>query len=177
MRGEKMRKVILYIAMSLDGLIAGPDDDLSFLHAYDGLKLVSSSYDELMSRIDTILLGRKTYDWVTKNMTWPYDGLNTIVFSTLPKSIAYGSMTSSKPKDVVDELRKQPGKDIWLIGGGNLAQSFLKDGLVDEMIIAVIPELIGTGVRLFEGSKSSWNFVKLQEENGLILISYERKKD
>lgn len=170
-----MRKVILYIAMSLDGYIAAHPDDLSFLNDYDGLELVKTSYENLLSTIDTVLLGRKTYDWVIQNAVWPYDKLNTIVFSNSPKEIEHGIMTNQKPKDIVDALKDKSGKDIWLIGGGILVQSMLKDALIDQMIIAIIPKLLGSGVRLFEGSISSWKLIELKEESGLILASYERK--
>lgn len=169
-----MRNVILYIAMSLDGFIAGEHDDLSFLNDYDGLDLVNVSYGKLLTSIDTILLGRKTYDWVISHMTWPYDGLHTIVFSNSPKRIDHGLMTNQKPKDIVHELKEKPGKDIWLIGGGKLVQSMLKDDLIDEMMIAIIPKLLGSGIRLFEGSSSSWKLMEFKEESGLILLTYKK---
>lgn len=170
-----MRRVILYIAVSLDGMIAGPNDDLSFLHDYDDVALVKTSYDDLMLKIDTILLGRKTYDWVTKHMPWPYEGLKTIVFSRHPKPIDHGIMTDQNPREVIKQLKTKPGKDIWLIGGAELAQACLHEGLVDSMEIAIIPKLLGEGIQLFKGSKSLWDVKKIQEEKGLVLISYERK--
>ena len=171
-----MRRVILYIAMSLDGFIAGPNDDLSFLHAYDGLELVQKSYDEFISHIDTIFLGRKTYDWVIKNTEdWPYEGFSTYVFTHHPKKIKHGLMTDQKPKDLLLELKQKPGKDIFLVGGGKLVQSMLEDDLVDEMMIAIIPKLLGSGTRLFEGHVSSWKVTNLKEENSLVFITYSRK--
>ena len=171
-----MRRVILYIAMSLDGFIAGPNDDLSFLHEYDGHELVKKSYDDFIAHVDTILLGRKTYDWVIKNAEdWPYEGFNTYVFTHHPVEIKHGVMTNQQPKDVLLELKQKPGKDIFLIGGGKLVQSMLEDDLVDEMIIAIIPQLLGFGTKLFEGNKSSWNVTNLEEEKGLVFITYTRK--
>lgn len=170
-----MRRVILYIAMSLDGMIAGPNDDLSFLNDYDDFQLVKASYDDLMSQIDTILLGRKTYDFVMNHMQWPYDGLDTFVFTRHPKPIEHGIMTDQKPSEVLKTLQQKPGKDIWLIGGAELTQSFLSDGLVDEMVIAIIPKLLGDGIQLFKGSQSFWHVKDIKEEKGLIMITYKRK--
>ena len=171
-----MRKVILYIAMSLDGYIAGKDDDLSFLNDFDSLNLVHTSYASLMNQIDTILLGRKTYEWIKAHSAWPYQGLKTIVFSSKPESIEEGIMTDESPKTFVSHLKSEVGKDIWLIGGGRLVQSCLDDDLIDEMIIAITPHLLGEGTKLFSTHQKRYSLTNVQDEGDLVLLSYKRKK-
>ncbi len=171
-----LRKVVLYIAMSLDGYIAGKDDDLSFLNDFDSLSLVHTSYEALMNQIDTILLGRKTYDWIKAHSAWPYQGLKTIVFSSKPQSIEEGVMTDESPKTIVSHLKNEVGKDIWLIGGGRLVQSCLDDDLIDEMIIAITPHLLGEGTKLFSTHQKQFSLTNVQHEKDLVLLSYERKK-
>jgi dihydrofolate reductase len=170
-----MRKVILYIAMSLDGYIAGPDDDLSFLNAFDHLDLVKSSYEDLLSHIDTILLGRKTYDWIVNHSPWPYQGLVTYVFSSKPYDIPHGMMTNENPKTFVSHLKNQTGKGIWLIGGGVLVQSLLDDHLVDEMVIAITPHLLGGGTKLFGNHQLEFDLTDVKHEENLILVTYQKK--
>jgi dihydrofolate reductase len=162
--------------MSLDGYIAGKDDDLSFLNDFDSLTLVHTSYEALMNRIDTILLGRKTYDWIKAHSAWSYQGLKTIVFTSKPEAIKEGIMTDESPKTVVLHLKREAGKDIWLIGGGRLVQSCLDDDLIDEMIIAITPHLLGEGTKLFSTHQKQFSLTNVQDEGDLVLLTYKRKK-
>lgn len=169
-----MRRVILYIAMSLDGYIAGEDDDLSFLDGYEHVKLVQSSYGDLMAHIDTIIMGRKTYDWILKMLSWPYEGYQTIVLTSTPIDSPYATMVSASIDRVMSDLKEKDGKDIWLVGGGQLASQFIKKGLVDEMVLAFIPKLLGKGIPLFQEVEGQFHLVKVEHEGGLILATYQK---
>jgi len=146
------RKVIAYLAASADGYIARPDGDVEWLnrrpHKYDyGMK-------QFYSSIDTILLGRKTYDWAVnyfKKLGKPpqFDSkVPHIVFSSKrPRNPPAGVEFVNTPvKTFMRKLRATPGKHIWMMGGGALIASFLDAGEIDEFDIHVIPTLIGKGI-------------------------------
>ena len=146
------RKVIAYLAASADGYIARPDGDVEWLnrrpHKYDyGMK-------QFYSSIDTILLGRKTYDWAVnyfKKLGKPrqFDSkVPHIVFSRKrPRNPPAGVEFVNTPvKTFMRKLRATAGKHIWMMGGGALIASFLDAGEIDEFDIHVIPTLIGKGI-------------------------------
>ncbi|HWC18571.1 MAG TPA: dihydrofolate reductase family protein [Terriglobales bacterium] len=152
---EARRKIIVYLATSADGYIARPDGDVEWLnrrpHAEDyGMR-------ELYKNIDTILLGRKTYDWSldyvkkTGSKANIFDRRMThYVFSrNPPKKAAPGVEFVSEPVSAfAQRLRAAPGKNIWMMGGGGLIASFLDAGEIDEFDIHVIPVFIGEGIPL-----------------------------
>ncbi len=173
---EILRKTILYIAVSLDGMIAAPNDDLSYLNGYDDYELVKSSYQDLLNQIDTIMMGRKTYDYILKFDPWPYQGFDTYVVTSHVMPSLHATLTSETPSSLIKNLLKKEGKDIWVVGGSMLAQSLIKDDLIDEMVIATIPTLLGEGIRLFGDTKMNLDCTKVQYEKGLILATYQRKK-
>jgi len=169
-----MRKVILYIAMSLDGFIAKEHDDLSFLDGYEHVKLVQISYETLMSSIDTIVMGRRTYDWILKMSSWPYEGYETFVVTSKPEESSYAKLVSDRPEDLVRMLKEKPGEDIWLVGGGKLASDLIKKNLVDQMELTWIPTLLGQGVPLFQDVKAHFKLVNVRHDGGLILATYQK---
>lgn len=177
-----MRKLIIYIATSLDGFIAKPNDDLSFL------KLVEKEgedygYAEFTATIDTIILGRKTYDWVLKEIgSSHYDNGDRNVYvitrtekPSVGKTIFYtGDLT-----ELVQQLKSQSGKNIYCDGGAEIINELLKKDLIDEMIISVIPVLLGNGTRLFKEGRPEQQLELVNAktfETGLIQMHYKRKK-
>ncbi len=141
-----MRRVRLFIATSVDGFIAGPDDDLRWRFD-DG----DYGHAAFYAGIDTVLVGRRTYDVACALPVWPYAGRKVVVFTrtnaariTSPDTVA----TARAPADVVAELRARSGKDLWLVGGGQLVQAFLAAGLVDDVIVSIHPLLLGAGIPL-----------------------------
>jgi len=149
------RKIIVYIATSVDGYIARPDGDVDWLNRRP--RTVDYGMREFYSTIDTILWGRKTYDWLldyykkrgkTKGL---FDTkLANYVFSRKPARRAVpGVEFVSEPVEVfAKRLRAESGKHIWMMGGGGLIASFLDAGEIDEFDIHVIPTLIGEGIPL-----------------------------
>ena len=144
------RKIIVHIAASADGYIARPDDDLEWLTsrpAPPGFYGMNA----FMKTIDTLLLGRKTYE-ASLRLGGTFDGkTKAIVFSrkTPPAEMPPGvEFESGEIGDVVGGVRERPGKDIGLMGGGELIASFLDAQAIDEFVVSVVPVFIGDGISL-----------------------------
>ena len=146
------RKVIVHIAASADGYIAGPDGDLEWLTSRP-TPAGFYGMNAFMKSIDTMLLGRKTYE-VSLRLGAKFDAKSpTIVFSrnAPPADVPPGVEFVDDPiGPFVGRLREQPGKDIWLMGGGELIASFLDEQAIDEFVISVVPVFIGDGIPLIE---------------------------
>lgn len=174
------RKVIVYIATSLDGYIAKPNDDLSFL------KIVEKEgedygYAEFTTTIDTIILGRKTYDWVLKEIgPSHYDnGDRDVYVITRTKRPDSGRTTfyTGDLTELVQQLKAKNGKNIYCDGGAEIVTALLKHGLIDELIISVIPILVGDGTRLFKDGRPEQTLELIstkQFEKGLVQLHYKR---
>jgi dihydrofolate reductase len=147
-----MRKVILYIAMSLDGYIAREDGSIDWLPAVDEAG-EDYGYGEFIADVDTVLMGRSTYEHILKLGAYPYVDKHGVVFSRSRAGEIgeHVSFTAEDPDDVLRSLREEEGKDIWLVGGGDLVSSFLDKGLIDEYCIFIVPVLLGRGITLFDG--------------------------
>lgn len=144
------RKVILYIALSVDGYIAGPGDDLSFLKAAEAPG-EDYGYAAFVASTDTLVTGRRTYDWVVREVgEFPEKERQVFILSRTPRE-SQGNVRfySGEPGDLVRDLRMLPGRHIHLDGGAQVVASFLAAGLVDEMRLFLIPVLLGRGIRLF----------------------------
>jgi dihydrofolate reductase len=151
----KKRKIIVYIAVSADGYIARPDGDVGWLDRPSPKG--HYGYSGFFKSVDTILWGRKTYTkglemGMNASKFWP--GVKNYVFSRSPqKSSVTGvdfEFVSAPIKPFAQRLRKQPGKHIWMMGGGEIIASFLDEGEIDEFSIHVIPILIGEGIPLIQ---------------------------
>jgi len=146
----KRRKVIVHIATSADGYIARSDGDLEWLTSRPAPKGFYGM-DAFMKSVDTKVLGRKTYE-VSLRMGAKFDLQDrTIVFSRLPPPADAPSgveFVKGAIGPFVSRLREQPGKDIWLMGGGEIIASFLDAQAIDQFVISVVPVFIGDGVPL-----------------------------
>jgi len=149
------RKIVVYIATSADGYIARPDGDVEWLNRRPDD--VDYGMRAFYPTIDTILWGRKTYDWLLdyyakrgKKEGMFDTRLANYVFSRQPlRRAAPGAEWVSEPvKEFAQRLRATPGKHIWMMGGGGLIASFLDAGEIDEFDIHVIPVFIGEGIPL-----------------------------
>ena len=171
-----MRKLILGLGISLDGYIARPDGSVDFLFMPKDY-----SMGPFFASIDTALMGRKTYDVALKMGGGSYNGssLKSYVFSHSqpPGARAGVTFVNESPKTFVKNLRKRSGKNIWLMGGGELARDFLKDDLVDELYLGVVPVLIGEGLPLFPPGFPQREFSLLENKTfsrGMISLKYAR---
>lgn len=177
-----MRKLSLFIATSLDGYIAKPNDDLSFL------KLVEKEgedygYAEFNSTIDTIIIGRKTYDWVHREIgDSHYDNGERIVYViTRTERPDRGRIKfyTGDLAELVYKLKNENGKDIYCDGGAEVINELLKHDLIDELIISIVPVLLGNGTRLFKDERPEQllEFVAAKTfDTGLMQLHYKRKK-
>jgi len=177
-----MRKLLIYIATSLDGYIAKPNDDLSFL------KIVEKDgedygYKDFTESIDTIILGRKTYDWVL-NEIGPshYDnGKRNIYVITRKAKPRIGKIKfyDGNLSELISQLKSINGKNIYCDGGAEIINELLKNDLIDELIISVIPILLGSGTRLFKDGRPEQILGLVSAKNfdtGLIQLHYKRIK-
>ena len=176
-----MRKISLFIAMSLDGYIAKPNDDLSFL------KLVEKEgedygYAEFIDKIDTIIIGRKTYDYVLKEIgSSHYDnGQRDVYVMTRTERPKVGRTTfyTGNLTDLVKRLKAEEGKNIYCDGGAEVINELLKHDLIDKFIIAVIPILLGNGTRLFKDGRPEQTLEFMTAKTfvtGLTQLHYKRK--
>jgi dihydrofolate reductase len=168
--------VRLFIAASLDGRIAGPHGEIDWLfHDQD------YGYTDFARTVDTVLMGRKSYEASLAFGEWPYPGMAAWVFTRHPEAVADDrvTFTDRPPAEVVAGIRKAKGRDLWLLGGGGLVRAFLDAGLVDEMVVAIHPLVLGRGIPLFpEGTRRTALRLKDSRayETGLVMLSYEVRR-
>ncbi|RPA69435.1 dihydrofolate reductase [Cyclobacteriaceae bacterium YHN15] len=148
---DRKRKLIVYIACSLDGYIAKPQDDLSFLSLVEN-EGEDYGYRDFINTVDTVIMGRRTYDWVMNQVTeFPHAEKDAYIITRSSKpDIGKIRFYNGSLKTLVQELKSQPGKNIFCDGGGQIVNELLKEKLVDELIISIIPVLLGDGIPLFQ---------------------------
>lgn len=169
-----MRKVVLYIAMSLDGYVADQNGGVGWLDKYESQ---SSSYDDFIKTIDTVIMGKRTYDQITilSPDQWVYDGLTSYVI-THNDAVSNDKImfVPSDPKVLVSHLKDQAGKNIWICGGADIINQL--SGFIDEYRITVIPTILGDGIPLFgaAGHKTDLKLIKTKKYNDLIELTYQK---
>ena len=171
------RKLIVYIACSLDGFIAKPGDDLSFLDRVQK-ENEDYGYNDFISTVDTVILGRKTYDWVmTQVSKFPHSKRETYIVThrAAPKQGNIIFYTGDL-KSLVISLKNKKGKNIFCDGGAEIVNELLKEKLIDELIISVVPVLVGDGIRLFKNGRPEQDLVlnSVKEfDTGLVQLYYK----
>lgn len=172
------RKVILYIAASLDGYIAKPNDDLSFLSIVQKDD-EDYGYSVFINSVDTVILGRKTYDWAMKQVpVFPHADKNTFIITRNAKlSIGKVNFYSGSLKELISKLKSESGKNIFIDGGAEIVHELLKENLIDEFIISIIPVFVGSGIKLFKDGRpeQTLELVSVKKfEKGLAQLHYKR---
>jgi len=155
-----MRRTIYGAAVSLDAYIAGPNGEVDWLQWNDEVAEISK---ETWKRVDTVLLGRKTYEVAVRSGMRAYPGVRNIVFSrTLrPNSAMNVTIVSEDAVEFVHKLKQEPGADICVIGGGELARSLMDAGLIDEIGVNVQPVVLGSGIPLLpEGRRDNLELIE-----------------
>jgi dihydrofolate reductase len=168
-----MRRLRYGVAVSLDGFIAGPSGE------YDWIVMDPSiDFAAMYKEFDTAVMGRKTYEvLIAQGGHGEMPGLEVVVFSrTLPPATYPGvRIVNEDPPKVVAALKKKPGRDIWLYGGGSLFRSLLDAGLVDTVEVAVVPVLLGAGIPLLPpgaATKLTLADQKTLPASGIVALSY-----
>lgn len=165
-----MRKIVLYIAASTDGFIARPDGNTDWLHDKKyNIPDEDFGYTAFLQTVDTTLMGRKTYEQILGfDMPFPYPDLKNYVFSrSAHHETEHVSFVQNNVVDFVEQLKEQPGKGIWLIGGGELNSTVLNAGLLDEIILTYIPLVLGRGIPLFSPEAQEHKLRLIPTENKL----------
>jgi dihydrofolate reductase len=175
------RKIILYIAMSLDGYIAKHNGDISFLTQVEQ-EGEDYGYSAFTETVDTVILGRKTYDKVlSMGFEEPYGDRQVFVLTRNPHHTTNKiTFYSGSLSDLILSLKSKPGKHIYCDGGAETIRQFLQNDLFDELIISIIPVLLGDGIRLFEQSFPEQKLQLVESksfERGLVQLHYIRIRD
>lgn len=173
------RETFLYIAMSLDGYIAAEDDNIDFLSIVDSPG-EDFGYEDFVKNVDTVIWGRRTYDKVlTFGGGFPHQDKRVFVLSSTKTGGDEHVTFAGDLKSLYDRLYSQPGKHIYLDGGGGLVFEALKLDIIDHFIISIIPHLLGSGIRLFKDGcpETRIRFVKsIPFPTGLVQLWYDRDR-
>ena len=171
-----MRKIILQVAVTLDGFIEGPNGEIDWCFD-DGNDY---GMNEFLKRIDSLLMGRKTYELTLKMSGTGFPDHSSYVFSNSLSKVEEGyNLVKGDLKTAVANFRNAPGKDIWLFGGAALTASFMNAGLVDEILLAVHPVLLGAGKPAFGDYSGKVNLTLIDSKpytSGLVMLHYRLNK-
>jgi len=174
-------KTIVYIGTSLDGFIARKDGNIDWLVQFANDEAIHA-YEEFISRIDAIVIGRGTFEKVLTFPSWPYEK-KVFVLSTNIKQVPdivreKVTILSMKPGELLSYLSRKGFSSIY-VDGGKVIQDFLKADLIDELIISKTPMLIGSGIPLFGYLDTDLQFKHIRTEvysNELVRSYYERNR-
>lgn len=176
-----MRKVTLYIAMSLDGYIADRDGNVDWLNGQGSNTEDMDTYSIFMKEVDTVIMGWRTYHQVTTELSpdkWIYSELTSYIIThrTLPSTDNL-KFVRDDPCNIIQKLKQEPGRGIWICGGANIIQPLIKADLIDEYYISIIPTLLGSGIRLWGENEEEIKLKLLhtQSYNGIIELVYTRR--
>jgi dihydrofolate reductase len=169
-----MRKIILGVAVTLDGLIEGPNGEYDWCFTDQDYGMT-----DFLKSVDAIFYGRKSYEMMMKagaEGNNPFAGIKSYVFSnTLKQSTSDFEVVSGNIKEEVKKIKSGPGKNIWLFGGAALTTSLINEGLVDELWLSIHPIILGQGKPLFQDINSRFNLKLLETlsyPSGLLSVRY-----
>jgi dihydrofolate reductase len=187
-----MARALYYCASSLDGYIAEADDTLAWLMGYEGsfegagAKPMKGSYDRFYEGVGALVMGSKTYEFILehegKEDRWPYAGKPTWVLTSrdLPRHGAAGAdirFANAEVSSLYEEMIAAAGeRDLWVMGGGNVASQFADSGLLDEVLLTVVPVVLGTGKPLFDRRVPGGPMQLLETrafDTGMVELRYE----
>ena len=178
-----MREAVLYIGMSLDGYIADRNGGVDWMRGQDPADESPGSYPECLRTVDTVVMGRTTYHQVVTELSsgeWIYAGLHSYVLTHRPQPCPAGiTFTDEAPGALIDRLKTQPGRDIWICGGADLVNQLLRVNRIDRFHIAVLPILLGSGIRLFSDGRPEipLTLTGTQGYNGITELIYRKRED
>ena len=166
-----MRKIILFIASSLDGYIARKNGDIDWLP-----ENTASGYEDFIKSVDIVIMGKKTYDQVLTFGEYPYKDKKSYVFTR--NNDYFRNENTEFVHDVeklVNDIRNNSGTNVWLIGGSEIISTFLNFNFVDEIILSIIPVVLRNGIPLFKDIQKETNLelIKTTEYNSLVELHYK----
>ena len=171
-----MRKIVCFIAMTLDGYIAEENHDLSFLDAFNDSE-IDDFIRDFLKGVDTLIMGHQTYQFIKDSNPWPYPNHQSYVITHQDYASSDHIVYTSDYESLVKDLKQQHGKDIWLVGGGKLIHSFLQSNLIDEFQISILPILLGKGIPLFQQHDHHIHFkhIETQHVKDIVHVTYQKK--
>ena len=163
-----MRKVILYIAVSLDGYIADRNGGIGWLERKDA----GDSYEKFVRGVETVIMGWNTYGQIVTELSpkeWPYTGLKSyVVTHREPDTASEVFFTDECPGALVERLKQEEGHGIWICGGADLVQQV--EHVIDIYHLSLIPVMLGSGIRLFKemGRKKELCLLETRTRKGIV---------
>ena len=176
-----MKKISLFIAMSLDGYIADSKGSVNWLGGHGNDDDNIDSYSEFVKDIDTVVMGWNTYYQIVTELSpneWVYHDFKSYVITHKSKiSSDKIVFTNHSPIELVKKLKEEDGKGVWICGGANIIQQLVKEDLIDYYYITVIPTILGSGIRLFEKANHEikLKLLKTQTYNGMTDLIYIKR--
>jgi dihydrofolate reductase len=185
-----LSRTVYYCAATLDGYIAEADDTIDWLTSYDGtagdeVEPVEGGYDEFYEGVGALVSGSTTYEWILAHMErsgggWVYPGKTCWILSSRDLSVPEGEdirIVNGSVAELNDEMRASAGDlDLWVVGGGNVASQFADAGLLDEVVVTVVPVVLAEGKPLFD-RRLAGAPMKLTgaqpRSNGMVQLRYE----
>jgi len=176
-----MPRIKLYIATSLDGFIARENGSIDWLTKYENNPETDYGYSKFYASIGKVLMGRKTYQQVLGFGEWPYREKKSYVFTRQKEPIRRENNVEFISEDIgefVRQLKRNTEEDIWLVGGSQIIKVFFEENLVQDLIVFVVPIILGSGIPLFDhiGKEIGFRTGRVEMyENGLVKLEYEVK--
>ena len=176
-----MGKIVLYLAMSVDGYIADEQGDVNWLEGDGSQPDAPGSYPTFYDTVDTIVMGWTTYHQIVMELSpdsWPYQDRPCYVVTHRQKPDRDGiQFWNGDLTTLVDKLKKEQEGVIWICGGASVAGQLLKEGRIDRLWLSVIPTVLGTGVRLFPDMEQEFHLklVGTEQYNGIVDLVYGKR--
>lgn len=177
-----MSRIQCYIATSIDGYIARKDHSIDWLESITVPEGSDMGYGEFYGHIDTVIMGRQTYDEVMGfGVPWPYTDTKCYIATT---DANYKTQTPNThlvthiDQNWIDEIKSESQQNIWLIGGGSLVSHFMKLDVLDDLMISIIPVVLGDGISLFPEipPETHFNLSKVSDfGNDVVMLHYSKK--
>lgn len=177
-----MTRIQCYIATSIDGYIARKDNSIDWLESISVPEGSDLGYGEFYSKIDTVIMGRQTYDEVMSfGVPWPYEDAKCYIATSNPN---YRTQTPNThliaqiDKSWIEKIKEESKQNIWLIGGGSLVSHFMKLDALDDLLISIIPVVLGDGISLFPNTPPETHFKLTKVDNfgnGAVMLCYSKK--
>ena len=177
-----MRSIILYIAVSVDGYIATNKGDIEWLGGHNQDFEGDYGYEDFINTIDTVIMGSSTYEQVVNELSvgvWPYQSLKTYVLTHRTFESQEGVTFTQMPlMALIESLKQEDGKSIWICGGANVVNQLIALDLIDEYHLSIMPILLGDGIRLFQKHETleSLKLEKTDAVNGVINAVYKKQR-
>ena len=177
-----MPDIKLFIATTIDGFIAREGGSLDWLEEMPNPEGLDYGYGDFIADIDVVVMGRTTYEEILGfGVDWPYTNCDSFVVTSDKNYKVKTDKTevlNCIDITIIDKIKSNSKKNIWIIGGGKLISEFINLSLVDEMTLSLIPIILGKGIKLFTNNPSESNFQLLDVKSfntGIVNLRYKKK--